>query len=396
MFHTTICVYLLVVLSLSRLNADENSGNTVFTVDLLSFGGSQYYISIDIGESGQKFNLQVALATNWLWIPNQNCACEGRNSIFVADSSSSYTGTQDKYTIAYAIGSIQGVRSYEKFFLNQAEMPNTAFLLCQNKEKLYHMASDGVLGLGYPQDPENSQNFLVQMQQKSLISEKIFGIYIPHNKNKDQTGKIYFGGYSEDLTTGGKTVVKAYTDKGLWTIKANYIGFGDKYFSVKPNVHLDTGTNVIKGQKKVVNEIKKYLKKTQSCYYDNFLYCKCTEDNISLFPKFSFDTDGVYMEIAPENYLEYENGKCKVLIQNSEGDDWIFGVPFFKEFYSVFSVENSEIYLYKQVGESVFMSYSNEIFIICGILIALFIQYRGVSGWKNNILNSHYQLMSNS
>ena len=57
--------------------------------------------------------------------------------------------------------------------------------------------------------------------------------------------------------------------------------------------------------------------------------------------------DNNSFEISPETYLFPYRDECVVLIEKSNDVFWVLGMPFLREYYTVYDMENLEVLVYK-------------------------------------------------
>ena len=145
-------------------------------------------------------------------------------------------------------------------------------------------------------------------------------------------------------------IVQADKNSAGWksTLKGFWIG-NHRIFNGSYYIEFDILLNGIVIENRFFGDFGTNLKQAvPSCFLSSEIYyCTCDFGNYLEFPNLSILIDSHHFIIHAENYLQYMgDGKCKVLIyRNNDLNNWIIGLPYFKEYYNMFDMVKKEIHV---------------------------------------------------
>ncbi len=201
------------------------------------------------------------------------------------------------------------------------------------------------------------------LYDKNLISKRAFGI-IPNNNLKNNYGKFFFGGLPNQLINNlFKSYCKITNKYNFWSCEMSYVFFGEisekyenKFYQNNDYSYFNSAEHRILVPIKFMEYLKEnyfveYLK-NKSCEYIlygmNFRFeCKC--DIIKNFEKLTFIFDSFQFTFNySQLFQEYGGGICNSIIYSNHlrNNNFIFGTPFLKNFYSEFSYDDKIVYFY--------------------------------------------------
>jgi hypothetical protein len=197
---------------------------------------------------------------------------------------------------------------------------------------------DGIFGLGF-------QSLAFQD-----IQSPIFTLFNTHGLKKNiismnmdkKNGEIRFGDLNNDLYIGNITYIPLIKPTGFWSAILHSIVIGGKKIIPKTTCIFDTGTSMILGPKKEIDNIFQNIS-TSFLNKDGFYQVKnCTPD---IFPNITFMIQDTNFTLS---YSQYKIQECVVGFYGIVEDDrlplqWIFGNLFLKNYYLVFDYDNEQI-----------------------------------------------------
>ncbi|NXX13770.1 PEPC protein, partial [Podargus strigoides] len=141
-----------------------------------------YFGEISIGTPPQNFNVLFDTGSANLWVPSTYCHSEAcsNHAVFNASLSSTFSGTEVTYTLAYGFGDLSVVLGYDTVTIQNIIIKNQEFGLSMDEPTtpFYYLYFDGILGLSYPGVGISGYNTLVQnMLEQGQLTDSIFSFY---------------------------------------------------------------------------------------------------------------------------------------------------------------------------------------------------------------------------
>lgn len=227
-------------------------------------------------------------------------------------------------------------------------------------ESFYGYRQTGSLGLGYW--PNHLGTTLMEhLWKNNLIADPVFAIDL-------QTMEFTIGKKDSGLYSTHDTYAVKSEDDGY--IKMAYTGLGGNASDIR-NVLLEIELNNIYGPRQYYDAIMLSINSTRNCSgSDNVLYCSCREEEIIDFPVLTFeDKNGSTISISPKNYVGYQNEKCYFYLSSKDYEYWILGRPFFKEYFTIFNTNTSEIEMFRYDKTPI----NSWVFVAIGVAVVLVI-----------------------
>ena len=320
-----------------------------YKIPTMNYENLQYYITLDFGTPAQSFSLVLDTGSSWTWIPSIDCTSCNVSSKFDKTMSSSYIGSRIIEHVYYGKGSVVGEISKETISADNLIVKGQDFILTYND--IDNFVSDGLLGLGFNKLSRWYPTFIENLKSQGQIESSLFSIYLSNQFIPTTDSVFIIGGYDLAYAQGQNTTIKILKDFGLWATTTNLLKIKDQNFEHNALVFLDIGTSYLLGPVREIDSIINMIMLSANCVYqENEWICNCNSDNLDNFPNLEFLIDNNTYVITPHSYLYPENEKCFVLLGYSRGAVWVFGQVFFREYYSVYDMDNFEVYLYPSIN----------------------------------------------
>lgn len=216
------------------------------------------------------------------------------------------------------------------------------------QKDLNGLASSGLIGLS-PSDHGEAQLFVPSLFKQGAIKKNMFSMFIDQNGQS----KIQIGGY--DLKKYASSDIKWYpiVSETYWAMRMDRnVKMGD--FTLVAEVDKimgDTGTSLNMIHSRDFQKIKNHFFSNSSCTVlpTTLTACECTEQEHSLIPDMIINLSGDdYVIPRNEWYVrEPSLNMCVIKLMHGPRPQWIFGINFFQNYYSVMDYEKKQVGLAK-------------------------------------------------
>lgn len=219
----------------------------------------------------------------------------------------------------------------------------------------------GTLGLAYKFKDE-SRSFLKLMKDKYLI-DRLAVAFGPEGSEEEE-GEIYFGGLPRAIKRGKEAAtIKVKEKDQYWGCNLQYIYIGsekEKGFAVKGFSYFQSNTKYIKVPQSFFSYLNNNLFEeyilNQECFIiqtDTTKQFKCNCSVIKNFPTLTFVIDGIAFDFFNAELFEnYHYKTCYYYIMtdltNNKNNEWILGVSFYHNSYTLFDYEGKSIEFYRE------------------------------------------------
>ena len=206
--------------------------------------------------------------------------------------------------------------------------------------------SSGVFGLGLASSFQQS-SFIQNLFKMNAISEPVFSLYLNDkgftgNITADKESTLIIGGY--DLESYAKdpkqnfTMHNVFNNVNQWILELKNVTYDLLVFNTT-TVIIDQGFSYIAGPQKDVEQIYNEIKIDAGvCVIEQgFLTCNC--ENAEELPSIRFTIDDVIYSIDSSKYQKYENNECFIYIIPDNGNHWVLGQIFLREYYSLWDLD---------------------------------------------------------
>lgn len=320
----------------------------------------QYYATFQVGTPGQDISFILDTGSSWTWVPSTGCDCHNLTNTFNKNLSSTYIGSGNLTYLLYGQGYVEGELFKDTISLGGLDVQNQEMVLAYKNMDLEGLASDGLLGLGFKELSDGVPTVIDNMFNQGTIQERVFSLYL-NNFNYDNIydSALTIGGYDAKYADGPGVTIKSLDLVGFWLNIIDSVSFAGNKSTDRAYAILDIGTSFLYGPDYEVDMILNTINNTSTCQYDEdgYFYCDCDYDNLDIFPSIEFVIENNTFTISPYSYMLYDNETnniCYVFIDYTGATYWLLGQVFFREYYSVYDMDNYTVQMFPAVKGPIF------------------------------------------
>jgi hypothetical protein len=192
--------------------------------------------------------------------------------------------------------------------------------------------------------------FVPSLFEGGAIKENMFSMYI----DQADVSKIQYGGY--DLKKYAQEPITWFdiTTPTFWSLEFQNVKIGGTPFRPSTTkIMADTGTSLNMIPDEDFYKIKDLLFSDWKCRVEpnTLTICDCTEETHKTVPDITFDIKGKELVIDRDMWFERKGGECVIKFMHAPGrGEWILGVNFFQNYYSVMDYTTKRIGLAKSIN----------------------------------------------
>merc|ERR1719387_107885 len=315
---------------------------------------SEYYGKVAIGTPKQLFSVVFDTGSGNLLVPSSTCmdeACTSHRKFDSALSATSVeiassheplrpvgkTGQRDSVTITFGTGEMTGVFVRDNVCIgNICAMANFITATKESDDPFSLVPFDGVLGLALPQLAEAASFSLVDSMVKAgVLKKNLFSVYFA--KGDTEQSEITFGDIRQERMAS-QLVWAPVSNPGYWQVEMVDLMLGDKRLELcrKCQVAADTGTSLLAGPTRLVDQLVKRLNVASDC------------SNYEHLPDLGFIVGDTVLYLAPEDYVERAPEGCALVLMPLDippprGPLFVLGDPFLRKYYTVYDRERLRV-----------------------------------------------------
>ncbi|NWI58961.1 PEPA protein, partial [Calyptomena viridis] len=338
---------------------------------LQNYMDDEYFGTISIGTPPQEFTVVFDTGSSNLWVPSVFCsspACRNHNRFNPAESST-FLSTNDTLFIAYGTGSMTGVLGYDTVNVAGIRVRNQVFGLAETEpgDFFYYTPFDGILGLAFPSIASSGATPIFDnMMTEKLVDRDLFSVYL--SRNSLEGSFVLFGAIDPYYTTTGISWIPL-SDETYWQITMDRYsrGLPSQAFLGIPRLGssscipflsvsvkgeqvacssgcqaiVDTGTTLLAVPTRAFQILQNALGATS----DGEISCEAARN----LPDLVFHINGKAFPVPARAYVIRQSGEfCSLGLQGmdaptEEGELWILGDVFIREYYVVFDRANDKV-----------------------------------------------------
>ncbi|NXG98818.1 PEPA protein, partial [Loxia leucoptera] len=311
---------------------------------LENYMDDEYFGTISIGTPPQEFTVVFDTGSSNLWVPSVFCsspACRNHNR-FNPTESSTFLSTNETLFIAYGTGSMTGVLGYDTVNVAGISVRNQIFGLAETEpgDFFYYSPFDGILGLAFPSIASSGATPVFDnMMMENLVDSHLFSVYLSRD---DKGGSfVLFGAIDPYYTTKGISWIPLSAET-YWQITMESVSVSGTPVACSSGCQaiVDTGTSLLAVPMRAFRTLMKHLGASSS----GEISCEATKN----LPSLIFHINGQEFPLLPRAYVVKSNGYCSLGLQGmdvptEEGELWILGDVFIREYYVIFDRANNKV-----------------------------------------------------
>ncbi|XP_030096642.1 pepsin A-5 isoform X1 [Serinus canaria] len=312
---------------------------------LENYMDDEYFGTISIGTPPQEFTVVFDTGSSNLWVPSVFCsspACRNHNRFNPAESST-FLSTNETLFIAYGTGSMTGVLGYDTVNVAGISVRNQIFGLAETEpgDFFYYSPFDGILGLAFPSIASSGATPVFDnMMMENLVDSHLFSVYLSRD---DKGGSfVLFGAIDPFYTTKGISWIPLSAET-YWQITMESVSVSGTPVACSSGCQaiVDTGTSLLAVPMRAFRTLMKHLGASSS----GEISCEATKN----LPSLIFHINGQEFPLLPRAYVvKQSNGYCSLGLQGmdvptEEGELWILGDVFIREYYVIFDRANNKV-----------------------------------------------------
>ncbi|CAG9320165.1 CYM_6 [Blepharisma stoltei] len=322
-----------------------------YSIELTNKENCEYFASVNLGTPAQKFNLSIDTSGYRIVVPDKNCvSCKNFTNFFDPKSSDTYQGPYASIRLNFSDDQyVSGNLSSETASFGPeklAEAKGQYFLLIEHDNDV-KFDEDGLFGLGFNLE-DGTSTYIQTLVDQRVIKKSIFSLFLNNINRKNQPkSALVIGGSDDKYAKGSYTYLELADFRGYWEINITEISTPAGTLSINSETAIiDSKSEIIWGPNNYIDNVLSYFKEKFGCSGSKYLYIHCPYNRETKYPDIVFTLEGNKYSVCPESYFQiFNNGTAMLLLYSHNLTGWILGVPFLREYYSVYDMENLQIYL---------------------------------------------------
>uniref|UniRef100_A0A8C2Y0X9 Peptidase A1 domain-containing protein n=1 Tax=Capra hircus TaxID=9925 RepID=A0A8C2Y0X9_CAPHI len=302
----------------------------------------KYMGNIIIGRHPQEFQVIHDTGSSDWWVPSLFCPSPACCDWFRHCKFSTFRPTQKTFRIAYGSGSMMG------FLWEHSSLPLIGDLV--STDQLFGLSIveygcegapfDGVLGLKYPNiSIFGAIPIFDNLKNQGAISEPVFAFYL-----NEREGSVVM--FVDHRYYKGELNWVPLFEEGNWSVYMDRITMKRKVIACSGGCKalIDTGTSLIRGPRKLVNNIQNLIGARPR---GSKHYVSCSV--VNTLPSIIFTINGINYPVPGRD----SRGHCYTTFKENplslSTESWILGEVFLRVYFSVFDRGNDRIGLAQAV-----------------------------------------------
>lgn len=245
-----------------------------------------------------------------------------------------------------------------------------------------NFGADGVLGLGFSANSNNTLTFMDNLKKSGLISNKVFAMYI-NFRNFEGTGygnppsNLMIGSYNISKYSSSPNVIITYPlynppsgFSGLWIVSPMEVTLGGVLFNGSANVIFDSGSDFIYTPEGNYYDlaIKIMASKGIGCKINDNKIVRCNVNDRETLPSLNFTFDGKSISVDQNRLFRCGDGYCDLMVKENDNNFWVVGDVLLRQYYTIYDMDNMTISFTPSINNENPATYESS---IAGILISV-------------------------
>ncbi|NWV10065.1 PEPA protein, partial [Ptilonorhynchus violaceus] len=311
---------------------------------LENYMDDEYFGTISIGTPPQEFTVVFDTGSSNLWVPSIYCsspACSNHNRFNPAESST-FLSTNDTLFIAYGTGSIAGVLGYDTVNVAGISVRSQIFGLAETEpgDFFYYTPFDGILGLAFPSIASSGATPVFDnMMMQNLVDRQLFSVYLSRDSRSGSF--VLFGAIDPYYAINGISWIPLSSET-YWQITMESVSMNGTPVACPSGCQaiVDTGTTLLAVPVRALRTILNRLGASSN----GEISCEAARR----LPNLIFHINGRQFPVPSRAYVLRSNGYCSLGLQGidvptEEGELWILGDVFIREYYVIFDRANNSV-----------------------------------------------------
>lgn len=345
----SVTVPLKVTKSVNQFGKDTrlvSASTSLSSVSVKNHRNLQYTADLYFGNPKQTMILTLDTDTPYTWVPSTKRTSHKSTHSFDHTKSSTFKNSSTPVSFSTNMGYIKGYLVSDSVSPGSIIAENQQFILVDYDTNFETMLSDGVLGLGFTLS-DGISCFIDTLKAQNEIGKSVFSIYLSNYDNEYQGSIFTIGEFdASKYGNGHLSDIDVYAYDGYWSTIQDSFSVGSSVLSSENDfVYFGIAYSFITLPVDVYDKYVKIIENSHSgCIKDyGYLVCSCTFGNYKSFPDITFSFNGENFVIHAENYIYYQYNYCYLMIDSVQGYYYMIGEPFFREYYTVFDMDNKLI-----------------------------------------------------
>lgn len=324
---------------------------TTTGVKVTNLHNTQYFAELELGSAKQTFTAILDTGSSNIWVPASSCtspACSNKAS-FNPQTSQTFTSRWEPLNIRYGRGIMSGYVGYDTVTFGGYTVENQGVGLATELAADFEGAPfDGIFGLAYQTiSSDHVKPWIDTAVEQGVIPKASFSFYLSNSPN-DKTSRLIIGEPDQSYYQGDihwqplKALAPSEPTGAYYNITFDGISSGEEDVPLSCQSEgvchaiVDSGTSLIIGPAQDIQQILETVSVNPDC------------SNVQQLPDISITIGGKALAVPPEVYVVkqqdwFGSKVCRVGLEPSDEDFWIFGDAFMRAFYVVFDKANKRV-----------------------------------------------------
>lgn len=305
-----------------------------------------YFSVVTFGSEGQKMWMLLDTGAANTWVMSSDCktkACQIHNT-FGSEDSNTLTVTDADWDVTYGTGSVSGVVVQDSMSFAGFDLSLEFGSATITSDDFLNYPMDGILGLGLSKPNAHISTVMKAMADEKFLDKNIVGINLQRNSDGAKDGQITFGAIDESKFSGEVTYTDIIPNNYKWEIPIDdAIVDGTPAKFKGKSALVDTGTSFMLLPREDAKLLHSLIPDAVEDGKENFKVPCSTTTSVEI------SISGTKYTISHKDYVGRADHTGKMCSSSIAGhqpfgeDQWLLGVVFLKNVYSIFDFDKERI-----------------------------------------------------